>query len=360
MFELSMYYYIAGCCVILLLAILVSFQVRRRKRERQQDRTLYISALQALLEGDEVGAFYKLKETVAQDTENIDAYLRLGKILANRGKIKQAIQVHNELLLRSNLSPFQKKAINRYLIDDYVLDNQIGKAINLLQSEFERDPSDVQAGVRLLELLGKENKWEAAEEISEKLYKRDRERFASVVADVKIRVGDLAEEGGKGRRARTLYKTAFHLDRTRIDTWIKVGDSYATENRLEDAIRSWMHIVDSAPREAHLVFDRLKRALFEVGQFNQMAGIFERILEQDPGNSYAAVSLAELYEKKGNLSQAEEYYRQAIDSNPQFAQARLGLARLYRERGKIDEALKILEKLFVQQQQQQGAVRQQT
>jgi tetratricopeptide (TPR) repeat protein len=61
-----------------------------------------------------------------------------------------------------------------------------------------------------------------------------------------------------------------------------------------------------------------------------------------------------------NLSQAEEYYRQAIDSNPQFAQARLGLARLYRERGKIDEALKILEKLFVQQQQQQGAVRQQT
>ncbi len=360
MFELSMYYYIVGCCVVLLLGILVTFQVRRRKRERQQDRTLYISALQALLEGDEVGAFYKLKEAVAQDTENIDAYLRLGKILANRGKIKQAIQVHSELLLRSNLTPLQKKSINKYLIDDYVLDNQTGRAIGLLQSEFERDPADTSTGVRLLELLSRENKWEEAEEVSEKLYKRNRERFAGVVADVKIKVGDVAEETGKGRKARTLYKTAFHLDRNRIDAWIKVGDSYVSENRLEDALRSWMRIVESAPREAHVVFDRIERVLFEIGQFNQMAGIFERILEQDNGNPYAAVSLAELYEKKGNLSQAEEYYRQAIDSNPQFAQARLGLARLYRERGRIDEAIKILEKLFVQQPQPQGTVRQQT
>jgi lipopolysaccharide assembly protein B len=357
MFELSMYYYIVGCCIVLLLAILVSFQVRRRKRERQQDRTLYISALQALLAGDQVGAFYKLKETVAQDTENIDAYLRLGKILADRGKTKQAIQVHNELLLRSNLSPLQKKEINRYLIDDFVLDNQTAKAISLLQAEFERDQADAQAGTRLLELLEKESKWEEAEVIAEKLYKRDRERFAPKVADMKIKVGDLFEERGKGRKARTLYKTAFHLDPTRMDTWVKVGDSYTSEERMEDAIRSWMHIVESAPREAHVVFDRLKRALFEVGQFNQMAGIFERIIEQDPGNPHAALALAELYEKKGNLSQAEEYYRQTIDSNPQYTPARLGLARLYREQGRIDEALSSLEKLF--KQQQQGAVRQQ-
>jgi tetratricopeptide (TPR) repeat protein len=238
-----------------------------------------------------------------------------------------------------------------------VLDNQPAKAINLLAAEFERDPADVQTGARLLELLSKENKWEEAEDVAEKLYKRDREQFAVAVADVKIRVGDLWEERGKGRKARTLFKTAFHLDPSRIDAWIKVGDSYTTEDRLEDAIRSWMHLVDGAPREAHRVFDRLKRSLFEVGQFNQIAGIFEKILEQDPSNPYAALALAELYEKKGNRSQAEEYYRQAIDSNPQFSTARLGLARLYREQGRIDEALSLLEKLFIQQQQE--AVRQQ-
>ncbi len=359
MFELSMYYYIVGCCIILILALLVSFQVRRRKRERQQDRTLYISALQALLEGDQVGAFYKLKEAVAQDTENIDAYLRLGKILADRGKTKNAIQVHNELLLRSDLTPLQKKEINRYLTEDYILDNQTARAITVLQAEFERDPADMNTGVKLLDLLKKEGKWEEAEDIAEKLYKREHERFAGVVADVKIRVGDIWEERGKGRKARTLYKTAFHLDPSRIETWIKVGDSYTTEDRLDDAIRSWMHIIDGAPREAYRVFDRLKRALFEVGQFNQMAGIFERILEKDTGNPYAAVAIAELYEKKGNFSQAEEYFRMAIDANPQYAPARLGLARLFREQGRIDEALNILEKLFAQQQQQE-AIRQQT
>lgn len=350
MFELSMYYYIVGVCVILLLVVLTSLQVRRKKRERLQDRALYISALQSLLAGDQVGAFYTLKEVVAQDSENIDAYLRLGKILADRGKVKQAIQIHADLLLRSHLSPAQKKEINSYLIDDYVLDNQTGKAITMLTAEFDRDASDTQSGIRLLDLLAKEGKWDEAEVIAEKLYKTDREKFKSRLADVKIKMGDLWEERGKGRKARTLYKTAYHLDPSKVDTWIKLGDSYTMEDRAEDAVKSWISLIEIAPDQSYLVFDRLKRSLFELGQFNAITGIFDRILEKDPNNFNAAMALAELYEKKGNHSQAEEYYRQVIDLNPQFAPAKLDLARLYREQGRFDEAFNILERLFTQQQ----------
>jgi lipopolysaccharide biosynthesis regulator YciM len=348
MFELSMYYYIVGIAVILLLATLTSLQIRRKKRGRQADRALYISALQALLEGDQVEAFYMLKEVVAQDSENIDAYLRLGRILADRGKVKQAIQIHADLLLRSHLSPAQKQAINHHLIDDYVLDKQTGKAIAMLAAEFERDTADHESGERLLDLLAQEGKWEEAEVIAEKLYKSDREAYKSRVADVKIRLGEYWEEHGKGRKARTLYKTAYHLDPSKVETWIKLGDSYTTEERFEEAVKSWMSFVEIVPAQAHRVFDRLKRSLFDLGQFNAIAGIFERILEKDPNNQYAAMALADLYEKKGNHSQAEEYYRQVIDFSPQFAPAKLGLARLYREQGRMDEAFDILERLFNQ------------
>lgn len=350
MFELSMYYYVGGVAVILLLMTLLSYQIRRRRRAQEKDGNLYISALQSLLEGDQVAAFHKLKDVVAQDTRNIDAYLRLGRILADRGKPRQAIQIHSDLLMRGELTEPQKIAVNRHLIEDYIADGQHDKAISLLKKDFERDHSNLHAGARLLDLLMKSDKWEDAEDVAEKLYRRDAEKFKSRLAEVKIRLGDVMGERGKGRKARTLYKTGIHLDPSKVDVWVRVGDSYITEERVEDAVKAWMHLVESNPGDAHLVFDRLRRSLFDMGQFNMISTIFENILERDPNNISAAMALAELYEKKGDRSQALDFYRQIINAHPNYAPAHIGLARIYREQGRTSDAFDILENLFFQQE----------
>lgn len=350
MFDLSLYYYVAGVAIFLLLISLLSYQVRRRRRSQEQDRSLYVSALQSLLEGDQVAAFYKLKEVVALDTRNIDAYLRLGRILADRGKARQAIQIHSDLLLRGELTVSQRVLVNRHMIEDYIADGQFDKAVALLKTEFERDNTNLVAGSRLLDLLVKSDKWEEAEEVAEKLYRRDAEKFRSKLADVKIGLADYLGERGKGRKARTLYKTAIHLDPAKIDVWIRVGDSYITEDRVEDAVKAWMHLVEEKPGDAHLVFDRLRRSLFDMGQFNRISTIFENILDRDPNNASAAMALAELYEKKGDRSQAVDLYRQIINANSQYAPAHIGLARIYRLQGRTNEAFEILENLFFQQE----------
>jgi lipopolysaccharide biosynthesis regulator YciM len=350
MFDFNMYYYIIGVALVLLLITLFSLQVRRRARERNKDTSLYVSALQSLLEGDQVAAFHKLKDVVAQDTRNIDAYLRLGRILADRGKAKQAIQVHSDLLMRADITPAQRVAVQHHLIDDYAADNQLDKAISLLQKSFDRDPTNLKSGVQLLDLLGKTEKWEDAEAVAERLFKRDPTLFRNRLADVKIRLADIMDQRGKGRKARTLYKTAFHLDPTRYDVWVKVGDSYISEERVEDAVKAWMTLIEKDPEDAHLVFDRLRRSLFDLGQFNMISSVFEGILERDPNNISAAMALAELYEKKGDRSQALDYYRQIINAHPGYAPAHIGIARIYRGQGRINEAFEILENLYFNQE----------
>lgn len=348
MFELSMWYYVVGLLVILLFAGLLYVQVRRKKKREARDGGLYISALQAILAGNQVDAFYKLKEVVSQDSSNIDAYLRLGKILAERGKVKQAIQIHSDLLLRSDLTPAQKTEINHFLIEDYVRDNQTDRAIDLLKREFDDDASRADTGSRLVDLLMGAGRLEEAEAIAEKLHKRNDARFAEKLATVKILLADRFREEGKGKKARILYKTAHHLDKGKHDVWVKIGDSYIDEERTEDAVKAWITLTEESPADAHLVFDRLRRSLFDLGQFNTINSVFEGILERDPNNVSALLALAELYHKKGDHNQALEYYRQALALKPELTAANLGIARIYRDQGRIDDAFDILEKQFFQ------------
>lgn len=348
MFDLNMAYYILGVALVLLLIGLFTLQIRRRKRAAEKDSSLYISALQSLLEGDQVAAFHKLKDVVAQDTRNIDAYIRLGRILADRGKPKQALQLHADLLMRADITPSQRAAVQHHMIDDYIADGQLDKATSMLLREFDKDATNLKSGSRLLDLLTKMEKWEEAEDVAERLFKKDQEKFRARLADVKIRLADQVGQAGKGRKARTLYKTAYHLDATRHEVWVKVGDSYITEERNEDAIKAWMTFIEKSPTEANQVFDRIRRSLFDLGQFNTISGIYESILERDPNNVAAGMALAELHEKKGDRAQALDIYRQIIGSHSGFVPAHLGLARIYREQGRTNEAFEILENLYFQ------------
>lgn len=345
MLDSSMYYVVGIILVLAAVTLTISGLVRRSRR-RPDHHTLYIQALQALLDGDPVAAFYKLKEVVSQDSDNVDAYIRLGKILSERGNNSSAIQVHTELLLRSNLSAVQLRSIRLALADDYIRDSQSDKAIELLDKEYERNPKNYHVAEKLLDLLIDDERWLDAEELAERAYKHDRSAFQSKYAEVKIKLADQLQREGRGKKARVNYKDAYKVDESKSEAWVKIGDSYIAENRTDDAVKAWRTLTEMDPPSSHLVIDRLAKSLFELGQFNALGGILENIIEKDPDNREAGLALAELYVKKGNFERAEEYYRLILDVEPDCLPAALGLAKAYREQGRTNDALNSLERLY--------------
>lgn len=339
-------YYIVGVILVIAAVILLFSLLLRRSRRRPDARTLYIQALQALLDGDQVAAFYRLKEVVSQDSDNVDAYIRLGRILSDRGNSASAIQVHSELLMRSGLTNEQLRSIRSALVHDYTRDGQINKAIELLSKEYDRNTRDRQIADKLLKLLVEDEQWEQAENVAERVYKEHRETFAKKYSQILVQRGDQLQEAGRGKKARISYKQAFKIDESNAEALVRVGDSYLAENRTDDAVKSWRELAESAPQAARLVINRLEKALFELGKFNALGGILDALLEKDPENQEAALAMAGLYVKKGDFDRAQEFYRQILDVEPENLPAALGLARTYREQGRIDEALNSLEKLY--------------
>ncbi|MCK4372694.1 MAG: hypothetical protein KAW61_06075, partial [candidate division Zixibacteria bacterium] len=108
--------------VVLMIASVTLYAIYERyfrPTSRTSSDQLYVEALQNLLDGRAETAFTKLRQVVAEDSANIDAYLRLGQILREHKRPDRALQVHKDLTLRGGLNRDQKQAILKQLTRDY-------------------------------------------------------------------------------------------------------------------------------------------------------------------------------------------------------------------------------------------------
>ena len=82
--------------------------LRRAKRglgyERPETGLLWARALSAVLSGDLASADFTLTSLVEQGEQRPEVYNLLGRVVRERGDLKRALQIHQALVLRRDLS----------------------------------------------------------------------------------------------------------------------------------------------------------------------------------------------------------------------------------------------------------------
>ena len=318
-----------------------------KSSSKPNDNTLYIEALQALLNGDDRRAFAKFREVVTADSDNIDAYLRIGSIFRSNQKADLALQVDRDLIRRHNLSKNQKITIYRAMTDDYLLMDDYPAASRSLQDYLTLNDSDSWGLRTKLRILEGSEKWEEALVVREALLKVEGDLSRKPLASYKVRIGQGLLKDGKGHPARLAFKEALTLDEPNVAAHLAIGDSYLHEDRPHDAIEARKRLVNSAPEHSGPALERLERAVYEIGNFGEIENICRRALELDPGNLPANLKLATYFAKKSDYSAAEERLRQALDDNPDSSLPVLELARIYlltKEEKKILSLIGMLER----------------
>jgi len=344
--------YILIILVVLLGSACAWLAYERYYRKTQASRsTLYVDALKDLLDGREEAAFAKLRQVVSSDSRNLDAYLRLGQILREHKRPDRALQVHKDLTLRSGMSSDQKVAVLRQLALDYEGLNEPATARAALEELISIDSHDHWAHTRLLKLLEEAADWDAAYDLSVATLKLESNKSKKPLAYYKYCASLQLLKQREFHKARIILKEAIGLDPTMADAYVAIGDSYQAEDRLEDAVGFWNKLIQAVPEKAHLVIERLKKTLFELGRFGDIIEICQSILKHDPKNLQARRTLAEFYHKKGELDSALEILEQIIEDVPDDLPTILELIRSYLERGdkrKIENLLRTLGKRFEQ------------
>jgi lipopolysaccharide biosynthesis regulator YciM len=339
-------YFIVFLFLFLFSLIFYVLYERYFKQQTKSESELYNEALRALLDGKEETAFTKLRQVVTEDSSNIDAYLRLGAILRNNNKPQQALQVHKDLTLRGRLEPNVKVNILRQLYFDYIDLNNFEMAKAALQEMTTINSKNRWSFVRLLELQKEMQLWDEAYDTAVMLLKLEENKSKQPLASFKYHMGDELYKKREYHKARILFKEALGFDPEYVDAYLSIGDSYLDEDRIEDAVNFWIKLIKTVPDKGHLVIERLKKALFELGRYGEIDQICENILKHSPKNYEAKLCLAEFHEKKGDTDQAEEILIEVVEENPENIKSVLELIRIYLDKNdnkKIEDLIKSIE-----------------
>ncbi len=327
--------------VILIAALTIgAFMILRRNPEGSEDATtLYAEGLNFLLAGEKEQALKKLRETVKKDSQNIDAYLKIGDILLDQGQPARAVNVHKYLTVRQGLSPKQRQAILKSLARDYLVAGEYSNALGVLEKALADDRNASWAREMKVEIFEMQHDWPKAFQAFKELQPKNGELRKRKLAYYKTQEGMqlLDEEHEKEAQAR--FKDAVKIDPQYPAAYLYLAESYRKSERWPDALKILKEFVVKVPTHAHLAFNRIEELMYEGGVYNEVEGLYLDLIDKQADNLTIRLALAENYERKGENKKATAICLEILDQDQDHARARKNLVRLYHKAGKDDEAL---------------------
>ena len=141
---LKEYYLYAGIFLLLLVGTALYFKYRakiRRKSEEIRSHS-YVNALNELIAGNNHKARELFVEAVKFDTNNIDAYLKLGMLYRMENNPAKAFKIHKELTIRPNLNSSLMADIYRNIVEDLIALKNYNDALSYVEKVLAVAPSD--------------------------------------------------------------------------------------------------------------------------------------------------------------------------------------------------------------------------
>jgi lipopolysaccharide biosynthesis regulator YciM len=317
--------------IIIALIACVLFLYFYRKRDKATGRTPYIEALIALLENKESVAMKKFKEAVNIDSDLVDAYIRLGDLYRKKGDMDRAIQIHQSLTVRPTLKKNEEKKVYLALVKDMLETSRLNKATSFLKEIIKIDKKDKHAREMILNLyedMGNYGDCIALYEEGGVNLKDDKRHAFYYASLVDIRSQNIKGENPDAEKAiDNLLKKALKIYPQSLSALYQSALSYERRGNLKKAKEYYHKIMTHHPDRAFLIVPGFEKVYFELGLFDEIIPIYEKIFHKNPKNFSVAFALADLYEKKNDLSGAKEIYSKLIDIFPKSGLPRLRMLK---------------------------------
>ena len=309
------------------------------QKHRSNIKELYSEGLDMIINGNRRGAYQNFKSIIEKDTNNINAYLRLGQVVREGGNPEQALKIHRGLNLRKGLTHYEQVELYKNLSLDHYKRGNLENAVEQSRNILKIEKSSEWALTHLVKYFREMNDWSQAGEYLEMLQKVTQKPDIRKLALFKIQEGRVFAKNGDFIQARSIYEEALNIDNDAIAAYYFIGKSYsqesegayqkavkADENYIGDehspqhktnldeakqllgkAIPMWICYCESRPQQAWMVIHLLKDALFALDRYPEMENILKTILKNDSNNIEVIASLADIYAQRGENSEALEF-----------------------------------------------------
>ncbi|HEU0108680.1 MAG TPA: tetratricopeptide repeat protein, partial [Vicinamibacteria bacterium] len=200
------------------------------------------------------------------DATSLDPYLNLAELYAKQGLMMEA------------------KSQYQYVVDEYIKRSKMREAGDVLKKMADIDPSDLKIRSKLADLYTREgNSAKAVEEhvaIAEELSKK----------------GHLAE-------ALQVLEKGLKIDAKNGRLRLELGRIHVLQKNYDKAIQYLEAAVESSPNDVDAM-GRLGEAYLGSKRIAEAEGLFQRLLEINPGDEDTRVQMAKVSLQQGNVDRA--------------------------------------------------------
>ena len=306
--------------IVVALMAMVLYLYFNRQREKTTAHVPYLESLIALLDNNEELAMRRLKEAVNLDSDLFDAYLRLGNLYRKRGDPARAMQIHQSLTARPTLKKHEEKKIYHALAQDALEAKRPNRAISFLKEILKIDNKDSDAYgliLRIYEDMGSYSDCIAVYEEGKFAPKNDYRRafYYAMLAQSKFEKLT-GEDRESEKEVFGLLKKSLRIAHDSITGTFFLGNFFENRGDVRKARENYLKIINEHPEFSFLVIPQFERASFELGSFNDIIPIYEKIAAREPKNFSIAFALANLYEKKNDIESAQEVYTKMAEQFP--------------------------------------------
>jgi lipopolysaccharide biosynthesis regulator YciM len=336
--------------IIILIAIvaIILYFYFQSQRKKITGYTPYLEGLVALLDNNEDMAMKKFKEAVSIDSDLIDAYIKLGDLYRKKGDISKAIQIHQSLTVRAILKKKIEKEVYYALVRDFLAINRTNKAISFLKEILKIDKNDSMARALILKIYeNMEHYGDCINVYEDRGFKpKDEKRLAfyyAAFANNKLK--NLTENDTDGKKdALNLLKKALKISPNSLAALYYLAGYFEQNGEFRKAKEYYLTMINHHPDHVFLIIPKFEKVLFELGSFDEIVIIYEKVFEKNPENFAVGLALASLYEKKNDIESAKDVYRELSEKYPKSPLPRLYLLKLMTDDEAVKDEIMELEK----------------
>ncbi len=298
--------------------------LRQGERDRAGYRASphYAQGLHYLAGGHTELAVSELGKVVRDDPDAVEVLQVLGSLLREIGHVERAIQTHQALLARRDLTRAERAQALAGLGADFRRAGFLDRASRTFDEALAADPRNIQALIELQKLQEEQRQWTEAYRLRTRLSRLRKSDDSLVLGYLQAEIGREALLAGDRETAQKAFTTALALDRRVFPAHLGLADLF-TPREPAKAAGVLEQAIEVAPERAYLAFERLARAYAACGRPARFAELCERIIREDPRDWRARLALAGHLRALGKDEEAFGLLLRAVEANPQALAAHL-------------------------------------
>jgi len=286
------------------------------------------SALHAVLDRDLELAEEQLVRAVGMDADGIDSYSALACLYRTRGEVGRAIRVHQNLLLRDDLSSKQRRMVLADLGADFRQGGFTRQAVASYESVLAEDKRHLKSLRALVSLHAKVRDYPRAIELSRRLAKLEGVDPSAAEARLYVEMAKAAHAEGDHDRARRAVKRALRHSKSCVEAWVLLGGLEAERGRPKAALAAWAEVPRLDRRSGPLVYRQLEATYAALGRTREFEAYVRGLLESHPEDTGARRALAALLGARGEIDAAVAELRHLLGNDTDDLGARAALGRI--------------------------------